>query len=311
MKKYITILCFCLIYLMACNQAPSSLATKQNNGLDSSAEALDLEEGKDPFQPQMKDVSLTLLSEAPFVGGTLTLDLACDNVFGTGATDDWTMTNVAATSAVSIIQNKACRITVVSYYDGVTNTYTPVVLASPLVISISALGIVSPSSAIQYTSGGGTPVLQWFSAYPGGTDTVIINFASDAISTTTTVTSINLTGQSVSLAVNGVSAPTVSGLSLFSIPSINSAPASYTLEATVSGSTSCKYIDNSSGTYTPTSWSSVNTAFALATLPCPVFTPTPVSGNWTGLWGAGIKTLIIWANTVNNLSSYAVANIGP
>jgi hypothetical protein len=311
MKK-IALFFSALVIVGGCGDGPKNKA--EHPPIASPDLALD-EKTVETFAPlNFVDAKLDILHEGVMTLGAMVVNLSCDNVYGTG-NGDWTMNNVSTTSGstVSIIAGTTCHITLVSYSDA-TNTYTAV--TTSLVINISSTGTVSNAAAVEYTSGGGSPVLQWFAAAQGASPyTVIINYAADAITVDTSPTITNLTGHTVTLTVAQIPAPVVSSLILYFTPALNGAAASYTLTAAVTGSTSCKYIDNSAGTYTPTSWASVNTAFnAAGAQPCPQFVDgatgfTP--GNWTAFWVAGTKILIMWADTVNGLSSYATANIGP
>lgn len=306
MRKYLVLLLF--FYLQSCNRSTPELS-RPDVDLEGT------EQGDYIATPkfQLFDLSVINGDTGVILSGTMTLNLSCDNVFGTSATGDWTMSNVSASSNVSLIQGKACSVSMAQYFDG-TNTFSPVNVNSPLTISVSSDGTISPASAAQYTTGGGSPILQWYAASQGAASfTIVINFTNEAVSGNSSVTPTNLAGQTISLTIADVLAPTVSSLLVYNIPGINSSPTSYTLVSNVSNYTSCKYIDNSSNTYTPTSWSSVNTAFQSAQT-CPVFVPGQVGfsqGNWTSLWSTGVKTLIIWANTVNGLNAYTTANIGP
>jgi len=239
------------------------------------------------------------------------LNLSCDNVYSASSPGDWTQNNVSATTTFSLVHNKNCHVVLVSYNDG-TNTYTDT--GTRLNIAVSNSGVVSAASALQYTSGGGSPILKWFAAAQGQTTySMVINYTDNTVSSST-VAKTNLTSQAVSLSAAPITSPTVSSLTLYSIPAINGASISYTLTASVSGYTACKLIDNTSGTYTPTSWSSVNTAYNAATTSCPTMVDGQVGfsiGNWTSYWVSGQKTLVMWANSLNGFNAYAVANIGP
>lgn len=298
-----------MLLLVSCQE--SSREQKQPSSIDLN----ETEQGQYVVTPKFTSFGLSLVDQenGTLLAGTLTLNLSCDNVFGTGTNGDWTMSSISATSTVSLIQNKACHITVSGYNDG-SNSYAPV--ESPLVINIASNGAVSTSSIVQYTTGGGTPTLIWFAAAQGvSAYTIVLNFINELVSGNNTLSPTDLAATAVPLSIDGILAPVVSSLLLYSIPAINSALASYTLVGSVSNFTSCKYIDNSSSIYTPTAWSSVNTAFnAVGAQACPSLVPGVgnfANGNWTSLWGAGVKTLIMWANTVNGLNAYTTANIGP
>lgn len=301
---------FVVFLLSSCQ---NDVSKRDRSGADLSAEEVGDYIASPKFQLfhlSMKDGDTGVI-----LSGTLTLDLSCDNVFATGATADWAMQSVSASSSVSLVQNKACSIAVQQYFDG-TNTFTPVNVNAPLTISVATDGAVAQTSPVQYTTGGGTPILQWYAAAQGvSLYTIVMSFTSETVSGNSSVTPTNLASQAVPLSISGITAPTVSSLFVYDIPAINSVAESYTLVASVSNATSCKYIDNSSATYTPTSWSSVNTAYnAGGAQACPVFVPGQLNfsqGNWTSLWSTGVKTLIIWANTVNGLNAYTTANIGP
>ena len=252
---------------------------------------------------------LSFKHDETVMAGTFTLNLSCDNVYSASSPGDWTQNNVSATSTVSIVAGKSCTITLVSYNDG-TNTYSAV--GTQLSIAVSNTGTITQSTARQYTTGGGSPTLKWFSANQGGsTYSAVVNYVSDPVSNTSSVTQTNLSAITFTLSMNGVAAPTVSGITLTITTS--SGTYSYTLTATVSGSTGCKYIDNSSSTYTASSWSSVNTAYAAAgATACPTLTPgSATSGNWNSRWQSGKKTLVIWVNTLNGVNAFTTANFGP
>jgi hypothetical protein len=267
-------------------------------------------------EPEMVSYKLITTREGEEIttSASLTLGLVCDNVYGTNATGDWSQNNVSVTltsgaGTVQLPQSKACRITLTNYYDG-TNTYTAVLTS--LVVTVSTAGAIAvqaPGTAQEYIGGG---IKDWFFAASAGTYSIVYNFAADSITATQTITPTVISIQTVNLAIAGITPPTVTGLTLYSLGPINSqAAVGYTLVATVTGSTSCKLIDNSSSTYTATSWSSVNTAYNAATITCPSFVPG-VAGNqnnWTSYYnGTTQKTLTIWANTVNGLNAYTTAN---
>jgi|GEM_PF-2057952 len=286
-----------------------------NNAADSSDLSLDAAQASETMLPAMVDVKLKVLHEGLLTAGDMTVNLACDNVFGGGATGDWTSNNVSTTSGstVSVVAGKACRVTLVNYSDS-SNTYSAV--SSSLVVSISSSGVVTAASALQYTSGGGSPVLQWFAASSGGSYSIVFNYAADAITASTVTSATALTGQTITLTVAQVPAPTVSGLTVYNVPTLNGVAATYTLVVTspvITGSISCKYILNNGNTYTATSWSSVNSAFNnVSAVACPQFIDGGSGfsvGNWTTNWNTGNTYLIMWANTVNNISSYTVANV--
>ena len=255
-------------------------------------------------------VAVAVRRDGVFLTAGFVLNVSCDNVYGTAAAGDWQQNNISATSSVSVVANKACHITVLSYNDG-SNTWTPV--SSQLVVNISSSGVVTSASALQYQTGSPT-TYQWYSAVQGSSSyTVIIGYVGNSVSNATTSLT-SLTSQTITLSAALIAAPVVSSLTLYNIPSINSGSASNTLTASVSGYTACKLIDNTSGTYTPSSWSSVNTAYAAATTTCPSFVDGQAGfaiGNWTNYWVTGHKTLVMWANTVDGMNAYAVANIGP
>ncbi len=258
--------------------------------------------------PQQSILSLSVMNNELMATESFVINLSCDNVFGTGASADWTQSNVTATNTVSIISGKACTVQVASYNDGI-NTYTPVSL--PLNISVSSLGSVSQASPVQYTSQGTSPILQWFSAQQNTASySVLINYAAHLI-INSSVTQNNISDTIINLSIDTIPAPTISGLKL----SITNAAGvfSYTLTATASGSTGCKYIDNSSSTYSATSWSSVNTAYnAAGAIACPVFTPaSATTGNWNSRWQTGKITLVMWSNNIGGVNSYTTANFGP
>jgi hypothetical protein len=257
----------------------------------------------------MAKVSLLVnTKEALYVAGNLTLNISCDNVYAPSSPGDWTQNNVAATTTISIVANKNCTLALVNYDDG-TNVYSAVL--TMLSIAISSTGTVTQSTPQQYTSGGGSPVLQWFSATQNGAPyTAAINYAASAI-INTGPTLIDLLSTSFMVNMFNVTSPTVSDAAL--TITNNAGTYSYTFTAVVSGATSCKYIDNSLATYAPTSWSSVNTAYnAAGALSCPVLTPGSAAiGNWATLWQDGKITLVMWANTLDNANAYTTANFGP
>jgi hypothetical protein len=301
-----------VIVINGCGELPQDNSSKSRPAVTD----ISLDEGQASEEftlLKQVDVKLDLAHEGILAAGPMVVNLACDNIYGT-ATGDWTMNNINMTSGgtVSVIFHKICHITLMSYSDG-TNTYTPV--SSGLVITVSSTGGISTAGPVEYTSGGATPVFQWFSVVQKLLFSATINYAADAVSAITAPTMVNLTGQVVNLAVQSIPAPVISSLNVYIIPSVNSGSASATLTAAVTGATSCKYIDNSSGIWTPTLWAVVNIAFTSSNaLPCPVFVDGAngfTVGNWTSRWTPGVKTLIIWANTFSNLSSYTTANIGP
>jgi hypothetical protein len=260
-------------------------------------------------EPEMATYHLFGTREGVFTPSTFTLGLSCDNVYGTGQTGDWTQNNVQVNTSVSIPAGKNCRITLTSYYDG-TNTYSAVLTS--LVTTVSTTGTITSSAAAEYNSGG---TMIWIYSSQAATYSIQYNYSSNAITATTSITPTVITIQTVALAISGCTAPAVSGLTLYSLGAINSAAATYTLVATVTGATGCKYIDNSNSTYSPTSWNSVNNAYNAATNTCPSFTPASngsTTGNWTNEYGGSgppaQKTLIIWYNICNGINAYTTAN---
>src|ERR1700675_2530095 len=105
-------------------------------------------------EPEMVLYRLSASREGVLVSGTFTLDLSCNNVYGTGQNGDWSQSSVSATSSGSIPAGKSCQVTLTSYFDG-TNTYS--VAGSPLIVSVSGSGTITPNIASQYTTGGGSP----------------------------------------------------------------------------------------------------------------------------------------------------------
>ncbi len=265
---------------------------------------------------KMLEFKLSLMSDGIMSAGSLDLTLSCDDVFGTGASGDWTQTvSIATTGAtpdtasVSIISGKACTISMNSYVSG-ANTWLPSSTALP--IAISTAGNVSASGSVyEYTN---SLVNQYFTAYPNGTNAALIYYSTDPTNTPITLT--NLSPQAVALTIHNVPAPTVSFIGLFKIPALNGAAISYTFIATASpsiipvGSLSCKYILASSFIGTITTWTDVNSIFnGVTATACPNYTPlSPASlGNWTSNYGPDYY--VIFANTVDNLTSYVTYTV--
>jgi|SRR5579871_2117877 len=254
-------------------------------------------------------IEIAVIKDGVMTSGTLTLNTSCSNVFGATHPGDWTENSITATSSVSVLAGVACTITMVSYNDG-SHIYTAT--GSPLTINISSSGAVPPASATQYTSGGASPILQWFSASQGASAyAIVINYAADAITNSTVTSTTNLSATTISLSMINIPAPTVLGVTL--TISNSAGTYSYTLTATASGATGCKYIDNSNAVYSPTSWTSVNTAYgAVGATSCPTLTPGSATvGNWNSLWHAGKTTLVMWANALGGVNAYTTANFGP
>lgn len=113
----------------------------------------------------------------------------------------------------------------------------------------------------------------------------------------------------VEITVDEIPAPNISDISLLIVPSMNSEPAVATITASVSGSTSCKYIDEDRyGFINPESWQSVQAAFkSIRAVNCPSFVTPAAIGNWSTSWNTGDTFIIMWANTVGQLSSYTTA----
>lgn len=247
----------------------------------------------------------------PFAAPSITVNIACDNVFGTQAVGDWMQSSKTIITTVSLPQGKACRLTVTGFFDG-TNTYSSV--SSMLVITISQTGSVATTGSYQYVNGSG--VNQWLLATQGPSlYTVNLGYAAQNLTATTSVTPSVLSLQNMSDTLAQVVAPTVANLTLTETRVLL---ITYdTLTANVTSSTGCKYIDNSgaSPTYNAASWSSVNTAYNNASAAnCPIMVPgSPllILGNWTLLWKTNIKTLVIWANTLNGVTAYTTAMVGP
>jgi len=261
------------------------------------------------LDPPMTPLKLTIMHDNILVSGSFVFNVSCDNTFGTSASSDWQQSNISATTSVSVVSGVACHLALVSYNNG-TTTYTAV--GSSLIVNVSSSGVVSTASPLQYTSGGASPTFEWFGASQGGsTYSVVINYAADSIINTTSVTQNNLSALAISLSISNVAAPSVSGVTLTIAASSGSF--NYTLTATVSGSTGCKYIDNSSSTYTPTSWTSVNTAYSAAgATACPTLAPgSATAGNWNNRWQTGKTTLVMWANASGGVNAYTTANFGP
>lgn len=247
--------------------------------------------------------------------GILTLKVTCDNVFNTNASNDWSINSVDVTDSVYVISNKSCHLSILNYNDN-TNIFSPINSGSPLLINISSSGVIStPVSAVEYTTQGGQPILQWFSASQGLSNySININFAADAVAAITALTPTNLQAQTVSVSNSQVAAPSVTSVIVTGTGLIIKL---YTLTAIVTGSTGCKYINNSppNPPYTPSNWISVNAAYnAAGAQSCPVLIPGSINlviGNWSSQWQVGSKTLVMWANSVNGVNAYTTANVGP
>jgi len=274
---------------------------------------------------KMRRVELIVEQVRMLTSGSLNLNLACSNVYGTGASNDWQQNNVSVTTtisgsietaSVSVVASVACTITINSYNDG-TATWSPT--AASTVMTLSNAGVVTSNSSAQaYNNGSGTT--QWFTAGPnGGTAySVLILFAKDPL-TNSAVSLTNLSAQAVTLTVENVPAPTVSNVGLYLVPAMNGVAASYTFAATASASSSpvgtlaCRYVNNTSNTYTATSWQSVNTFFNGGTggTACPTYTPgqAGTQGNWTSIYSASNTFMVVFANTVGNLTSYVTYNV--
>lgn len=292
-----------VLFFIGCgdHDLPTHSDTNSNLALDDRSEYF--------LEPKMAIYQLSANHDGVLVASTFTLALSCDNVYGTGQNGDWSQNNVAATTSVSLPASKNCRITLSSYCDASDTCFNPVLTS--LVTTVSTTGTITSGSATQYTASGN--IKQWFYSSQAGSYSIQYNYAADAITATTSITPTVINIQTVSLAIASITPPTVSNLTLYSLGAINSAAATYTLIATVTGSTGCKYISNNSNTYNPASWNSVNTAYNNGSaVSCPSFTPASngsTTDNWTNKYGGtGQKTLIMWANTVNGLTAYTTAN---
>lgn len=257
------------------------------------------------------------LSVAPSADGifadpSFTYTIGCDNVYNTGLSNDWTQSNRTVSNSISIPQGKVCRLSLSNYFDGTTN-FTPVQVNVPLVITVSTTGLISASPPAQYSNGS---TLQWFSAIQNGAAyTVKLNTALHTLSSTTSLSPTAISLQSFNLANDQVSPPSVTNVRVTQTRIL--VVVYYTLTAVVTNSSGCKYINNSGVTppYNVSDWTSVNTAYnSLASNACPIMVPgSPLLllGNWTSLWQPGIKTLVMWANTVNGVNAYTTAMVGP
>jgi len=280
---------------------------------------LDLDDGR---SLNFVSVKLALVHPTAASSGSLNLTIYCSDVYDEDDPNDWTQTATIATmpndqgfqtGSVSIISGAACTIQINSWNDG-TNTWTPNSAQTYLLISISGTGVVGDTSApVAYTTGS---LVDWFYAGPNGSIaySVIIYTQPETIATGGFVPATPVDPLSVTLTVLSVPPPTVSEVGLFYVESINGQPASYTLTASAQASVSppgtlgCKYIDNTQDAISPTSWSQVN-AFFVGTsgTACPTMN---LQGNWDApIYDASTTYLIVFANTVGNLSSYVTYSV--
>lgn len=255
-------------------------------------------------------IYVSLILAHSLANPSATFDVACSNVYNTNANNDWRQNNVNVSSSIGIINNKNCTLTLKQYFDGI-NTFTP--SNNPLVINIANNGVITTTAAILYSDNATTPNLAWFIAAQGGsTYNLIINYAADAIIATQSINPNNLSITTMNINMANIVAPSVSSIT---VTQTKKRGTQYTLTATVSRSTGCKYIDNTSNTYTPSNWISVNQAYNNASAKtCPVLTlgsPLLQNGNWNNLWKSGVITLVMWANTQNGINAYTTANFGP
>lgn len=267
---------------------------------------------------EAKDDNLELISVSLILAHTLanpnaTFDINCDNVYNKNINGDWQQSNITASSSISIISNKNCQLTLKQYFDG-NNTFTPTISNSPLIINIASNGVVTTTATISYTDNA-TPTANraWFIAGQGGsTYSIIINYANDAISATQSISPSNLTIATMNITMANIIAPSVSSI-IVTQTQITSYQ--YTLTAVVTNATGCKYIDNTSNTYTPSNWISVNQAYNNGSAKtCPVLiagSPLLQIGNWNSVWKNNKITLVIWANRQNGINAYTTANFGP
>lgn len=256
---------------------------------------------------KMVDMQLSFFSSV-LATNQMTVDITCFNALGSGV--DYIQTSVpvsltAGLGSVALVAAKACSITVQHYFDGSSTEWLPAV--SPLTINISSSGVVSTiNNAVHYVASSSNV---WLTVVPNGTYAAILYTAFDPASTSAVVvTPIN--SQSTSLTVQNVPAPVVTNFALYS-SSLNGGSIIYTLSGSVSasGTLACKYIDNTANSITKTSWSSVNSFFSGVTgTTCPTLN---VQDNWTSIYASDKTYLVVFANTVGNLTSYATYSVGP
>lgn len=260
---------------------------------------------------KMVDMQLAFMSLA--VSNQLTVDILCPNTFGSGndyAQNGVTIALTSGSGTVSLVSGVACTIKVQHYFDSTPTDWQPA--SSPLTISVSGSGTVTAvNTAVRYSASTNN---LWLTAYPNGSYNAIIYTASDPASTSP-ISTTPISSHSMTLTVQNVPAPTVSGLALYS-SSLNGGSTSYTLSGSASASVSpagtlgCKYINSSSANAPSslTSWSAVNTFYASFGTTCPTLNS---QGNWTSIYDGSNAIIVVFANTVNNLTSYVAYSVGP
>jgi len=150
-------------------------------------------------------------------------------------------------------------------------------------------------------------------AQNGAVYNLAISYASNSITATTSITPTALTAKTYTVSISQAAvAPSVSLVTVTQISILGIL--NYTLTAVVTGSSACKYIDNSTSTYNPSNWISVNSAYTNSNAKtCPIIipgSPLLVAGNWTMAFKTGTTTLVIWAKTsTSGVSAYTTSNI--
>lgn len=259
-----------------------------------------------------KNIYISLTQEHIKTKASFDLSIECHNP--QNINDNYHATISHSKDIVAIPPQYHCYITINSYDDG-KRKFTP--LHEALVIEIDHHGSGKKTLPKAYES---TPLLMWLEFIP--TQPWDLSLASSLYLSSGSKThhkSSNKTiiTKAINLSMNNIPAPNIDNITLFDEENINNYNINnnYTLIASESEVSTCKYIDNSSNNYDPTSWASVDQAFnAHEAHECPSFNPADpsfTSGNFNQLWLPQQKTLIIWANSVNGLNSYTTANIGP
>jgi len=261
---------------------------------------------------KMVDMQLAFMSLSG--SNELVVDVLCPNAFGTGndySQTDVTVTLTAGSGTVSLVAGYACTITVQHYFDNAAVRWSAA--SSPMVINVGSTGTVTAvNTAVHYVDASSNNL--WLTAYPNGSYNAIIYNAADP-SSTSPISLTPISSDSMVLTVQNVPAPTVSGLALYS-SSLNGSSTIYTLSGSASASSNpsgtlgCKYINSSSANAPSslTSWSAVNTFYTSFGTTCPTLNS---QGNWTSIYDASHAIIIVFANTIGNLTSYVAYSVGP
>jgi hypothetical protein len=230
----------------------------------------------------------------------ISADIICDNY----------SSNFTQEQDIKIVENKTCFI-IINNFEHEGRTFIP--MHTALTIEISPDGTVLAKDTLYRSANLGL----WLMPTPSEPFALNLNISlipptrwGGSRGHADPPTSISMV--SIPLSISFLPGPTVTNLGLFIETGINfETTTSYTLVATVIGSTGCKYILASPNSIT--TWTEAGIAYnSDNALDCPILDPsTPgfAEGNWNSQWESGNQYVMIWISTINGLSSYTYSNL--